>query len=315
MTTNGRPEPREGSVPGRTGDAAGKDPAGPQEPPGGLDAGTAERLLDGDPGVPLDDPRVADLARLLSRAAREADSLAGNARDERLVLTAFREARAGRARAGRAPAGGSQAVPGRRGARWRRASRPTRALAGGVAAVLLLGGVAIAEQTGALPHPFRSGNGTPAQTRSPHPSASSHGAPGTPGAGRTTAPPDPATPSAPATPAPRPSVHGPGTPAPTSLAGLCASYTHASRRGGQLDSTARRRLEAAAGGPAEIAAYCARLTGIPASGRGGTAASPPAAPAVPAAPAATAPRVRPSHAPRPAPPAGVTGPAKGRGRA
>lgn len=301
MTTNGRPEPREGSVPGRTGDVAGKDPAGREEPPGGLDAGTAERLLDGDPGVPIDDPRVADLARLLSRAAREADSLAGNARDERLLLQAFREARAGRAQAG----------PERRSARWRRASRPTRALAGGLAAVLLLGGVALAEQTGALPHPFRSGSSTPDRTRSPHPAAPSHGAPGTPRAGRTTAPAAPAVPSAPAKPAPRASVHGPGTPAPASLKGLCASYASASRHGEHLDSTAQRRLETAAGGPAEVASYCARLTGGRPPGRGG--ATPP-----PAAPAATAPRIRPSHAPRPAAPAkpaGVAGSAGGHGPA
>ncbi len=302
MTSNERPEPREGAFPGRTGDLAGRHRAGPEGQPGWLDAGTAERLLDGDPDLPHDDPRVADLARLLSKAARGADSRPGNADDERLVLQAFRGSR----QAGRTPAG-----PERRRTPWRRVSRPTRALVGGLAAASVLGGVAIAAQTGTLPHPFRSGEATPVQSPAPAPPAPAAGTPSAPGTGRPTTSPDRATaPAAPTGPSAHPSAPGASTPAPPSLKGLCASYARASERGEHLDSAAQRRLETAAGSPAEVAPYCARLTGGQPSGHGGAGSARPSAD-----PAAVTPQTPAPHASRRPTPAVVTGHAKGHGRA
>ncbi|MFI0895156.1 hypothetical protein [Streptomyces sp. NPDC020983] len=304
MTTNGRPEPREGSDPGLTGDLSGRHRAGPEGRPGRLDAGTAERLLDGDPGTPHGDPPTAELARLLSAAVEEADALAGRADDERLLLQAFRDA----SRAGRTPAGTE-----RRPARWRRASRPTRALVGGLAAASVLGGVAIAAQTGTLPHPFRSGNGTPVQSHAPDPVSPSPGPPGASGSARPTASPDPAAPGTSAGSSAHPSAPGASAPAVPSLRGLCASYTRASQHGEHLGATAQHRLETAAGGSAEVASYCARLTGgqTPDHGR----AAPPAAGAAPPAPPASAPQTPAPRASRPAAPGVASGHAKGHGRA
>jgi hypothetical protein len=297
MSTSGRPEPRDGSTPDRTGGGpAGESRPGPEERPGWLDAETAERLLDGGPGGPHDDPRVAELARLLSRAAEEAGSLTGGAEHERLVLQAFRDAR----RDGRTPAGQE-----RRRARWRRVSRPTKALVGGLAAAAVLGGVAIAAQTGALPHPFHSGSGTPGRSHSSAPPAPSSGTPGPAGTGRSTASPDRTAPT-PAAPSAHPSAPGASTPAEqSSVKGLCLSYVWASGHGERLDSAAQQRLEAAAGGSAEVASYCARLTGgrTPDRGRTAPATPPSAAPTTPApqtpTPRATSRRTAPAVATSP----------------
>jgi hypothetical protein len=304
MSTSGRPEPQDGSTPDRTGGGpAGESRPetegrpGPEELSGWLDAGTAERLLDGAPGGPQDDPRVAELARLLARAAEEAGSLTGGAEHERRVLQAFRDAR----REGRTPAGQE-----RRRARWRRVSRPTKALVGGLAAAAVLGGVAIAAQTGALPHPFHSGSGAPGRGHSSAPPAPSSGTPGPAGTGRPTASPDAAATTAPAAPSAHPSAPGASTPAEQSLKGLCLSYVWASRHGERLDSAAQHRLEAAAGGSAEVAPYCARLTGGRTPDRG--RATPPSADPTTPAPQTPAPRA----SSRRTAPAVATSPARGR---
>jgi hypothetical protein len=302
VTTNERPEQRKDSVPDQ--------PADPPEPPRGesagqsgwLDARTAERLLDAGLDASHDDPRAADLARLLASAVEEADVLPAGTDGEQLALQAFRDAR----RRARTPAGS-----GCRRARWRHASRPTKVLVGGIAAVSVLSGVAIAATTGTLPDPFRTGGGTPAESRSATAASPSAGASGT--AGPQQPAPDPSA-TAPAASPPAstpPAAPGASTLAPPSLKGLCTSYLRASQHGAHLEATAQRRLVAAAGSAAKVASYCAQLTGEhpPGHGKPSTAASPAAAapsasPPKAATPRAATPRAATPRAARPATPAG-----------
>ncbi|MEU6854989.1 hypothetical protein ABZ901_34300, partial [Actinacidiphila alni] len=156
-------------------------------------------------------------------------------------------------------------------------SRTAKVLIGGAAAVFALGGVAIAAQRGALPHPFGSGGGAPASATATAPRTPS-GVPGT----RDTSPPGPGTTTDAAHTAPPPSVlppptppaHTTGPPAVPGLKGLCQSYANAAAHRHALDAPSQARLEKAAGGPEKVAAYCARLTGTPAAhGRPTTAAT------------------------------------------
>jgi hypothetical protein len=148
---------------------------------------------------------------------------------------------------------------------------------GGAAVVLALGGVAIAVQTGALPHPFRSASTASA----PRPSTATHAVPRAPESppGAVGAPPPTHTAagvhSAP-TSSTRPSsssAHTTGAPAVPGLKGLCESYVKAARQGRKLDVPSQARLEQAAGGASEVDAYCARLTGATVVHGGSSAAS------------------------------------------
>ncbi|MBY8879790.1 hypothetical protein [Actinacidiphila acidipaludis] len=223
-----------------------------------LDEEVAERLLDGELDAAGVDGRAADLARLLALAASEADARPVRPDAERAVMAAFREAHAAGHRA--RPVRAAGAAPGRRRTRG---PRSLKALAGGVAAVFVLSGVAIAAETGTLTHPFHSGGGTPARTRSASPSGTvtgsaspSHDRP----AGTTGAPTH-------TTPGSSPSATPPSSPSPLpGVKGLCQSYAKASQHGHNLDSTAQRRLAAAAGGPAKIPAFCAQFTPAPPPG-------------------------------------------------
>lgn len=301
MTSNERPEQREGSVPGQPGDLSGGLDGRPAERLDWLDAETAERLLEGEAGTPGDDPRVADLARLLAMAVKEADTSSRSADDERLVLQAFRDAR------GAEP---TRAGFESRRARWWRASRPTKTLVGGVAAVCLLSGVAIAAQTGALPHPFHAGGGTTVPRNSASAVPPSSGTSTAAGTGRPAGPSNPATSGSSEGTSAHPSASGPSTLPLPSLKGLCVSYVRLSPRGEHLDSTAQRRLEAAAGGPGEVASYCARLTGAQPSGhRTAKTASPSAGPQ------STVPSTPGPRSSRPATPGPAAGATPGHGHA
>lgn len=302
MTASERPEQRKGSAPGQP----EKLPGRPQDEPAGqsgwLDAETADQLLDARLDAPHDDPRVTDLARLLATAVEEADSQPGSTNAERLVLQAFRDAHD----ADRAPARSGR----RRAARWRRASRPTKVLVGGIAAVSVLSGVALAATTGALPGPFHTGSGTPGESRPASATPPSTSASGAPGAGRPTPAPSATTPARPGQASTHPATPGKGAVAEPSLKGLCASYLRASQHGEHLESTAQRRLDAAAGSPADVASYCARLTTGQTSGHGKPATSTPSA----------TPRATPAHTPaprasRPAAPTVAASPTKGHGKA
>lgn len=301
MTTNDSPEPRKGSAPGQSGDLAGRSDAETAGQAGWLDAETADRLLEAGLDTPHSDQRVADLARLLATAVEEADSRPHSMNAERLAVQAFLDTRS----AGRRPAGSE-----RRRARWRNVSRPTKALVGGIAAVSVLSGVAIAAQTGTLPHPFHSGGGAPVESHSAPPATPSPSTSRGAGAGRPTISPNSTASNAPAAPSTHPSAPGASTPAPPSLKGLCTSYERASQRGEHLNSTAQLRLESAAGGPAEVASYCAHLIGGQTSGHGKAATSTPSEGLT-----ATTPQTPAPHAPRPAAPVVVAGPTTGHGHA
>src|SRR5690242_7279501 len=101
-----------------------------------MDTALVERLLDGAP-VEDADGRATRVARLL--AAASAPLPADPAR-ERMVLAAYRQAQ---------EAGTTRRRPSALG-------RRARVVAGGLAAVLALGGVAVAAQSGTLPNPFHS---------------------------------------------------------------------------------------------------------------------------------------------------------------
>jgi hypothetical protein len=303
MTTNERPEQRKGSVPHRPDDLPGRPRTEPAGQTGWLDAETAEQLLDAALDASHDDPRVADLARLLASAVEEADPLPGSTKGEQLVLQAFRDTRS----AARTAAG-----PGRRRARWRRPSRPTKVLVGGIAAVSVLSGVALAATTGTLPGPFHTGGGTPTESRSASATSPSAGQPTTTGAGRPTPAPSATTPTRSGQASTHPPTPGGSAVAEPSLKGLCASYLRASQRGAHLDSTAQRRLDAAAGSSADVASYCARLTGEQTPGHGKPTA---AAPPVTATPSATALKTPAPRVSRPAAPAVAASPTTSRGHA
>jgi hypothetical protein len=286
MTANERPEEqREDSVRERTGDRPERPRDEPAAQTGWLEAETAEQLLDARLDASQDDPRVTYLARLLAGAVEEADALPGDADREQLVLRAFRHTHR---------AAGAPAYSGHRPARRRRASRRTQVLVGGIAAVSVLSGVAIAATTGTLPGPFHTAEGRPAESRSAGAASPSSGASGTAGAGRPTLPSSAGASAPSGGVSAHPATPGGSTAAQQTLKGLCVAYLRASQRGEHLDSTAQRRLEAAAGSSAEVASYCARLTADRTPGRGKPTT---------AAPSANAPKTPAPHVSRPATPA------------
>ncbi|MFD3452725.1 hypothetical protein ACFWVC_11110 [Streptomyces sp. NPDC058691] len=250
-----------------------------------MDAALVERLLDGD-DVAQSDDRVADLARVLTAAA---EPVPGNPEHERAALAAFREARDAY-QEGAARTASWRPWRGRQGGQKTRRQRRLKAVIGGAAAVFVLGGVAIAAQTGTLlPGPLPSGPGTP--TRVPSATAS--------GVGTATAHPHATSGSAPATASPRtsrrtsPAPTHPGgapvTPPAAALKGLCESYVKAAAHGKSLESSSKARLERVAGGKGEVAAYCARLTGTVAGHDGGATTTRAAQPSHPAGPKASPP--------------------------
>ncbi len=266
-------------------------------PDGRPRARDAERLLDGR-GTGSGDPATADLARLLSAAA---GPLPGRPEDEAAALAAFRAAVADRSAPEGAAAGPAPVRPPAAAAARRRS---LKVVIGGVVAAFALSGVALAAQTGALPHPFGH-HPAPSTTRTGTGGSStgaSRPAPGTSGAPASPSASDTPSGASPGTSAPGPSAseknHGSGT------KGLCQAYENAAEMGKTLDSSAQERLARAAGGADQVASYCARLIGPTDSGEhtGGPTApaesSGPTASAAPTTPAsaveATGPAAKPS---------------------
>ncbi|SHN37653.1 hypothetical protein [Actinacidiphila paucisporea] len=230
----------------------------------------AERLLDGKEIAQESagsDPRIADLARLLTAAD---GTLAGRADDERAALQAFAREFT------QAPAQARGGVSGRSVRRSVRGSRGAKAMIGGAAALFALGGVAIAAQTGALPRPFHSGTSAPVTgkaTTAPATPSNRQSIPKATGATRRPAPFSPP-------PVTHPQ-HTTGAPEVPGLKGLCESHLKAAQRGRSLDSPSLSRLEEAAGSAAGVDAYCSALTSQP----GGHTPSPASHPTHPTHPA------------------------------
>ncbi|MFG2310679.1 hypothetical protein ACGFS9_18690 [Streptomyces sp. NPDC048566] len=269
-----------------------------------LDADAAERLLRGEPLEAVDEGAREQLERLAGvlgaltpKTAPTCDELPGEA----AALAAFRKAREsgeevaaprGRHGLGRPGAHSADAGVVRLGrpvarARRTRWGRPARF---GLAAVLtagMVGGVAVAAGTGALPTPFTHEHPDPAASvtavRTPDRSPAPAGPTVSPGAGSVVPAPDGAThrPSGDAS-----ATGGTGTPsgppgadAPASAGSTPAwlSRARASCRdvldGKKVDDDRRRFLEHAAGGGNRVRLYCASLLKQPAangSAAGGT---------------------------------------------
>ncbi|MDX3236400.1 hypothetical protein PV392_12045 [Streptomyces sp. ME03-5709C] len=227
-----------------------------------MDAALAERLLDG-AAVQDGDARAAGVARLLAAATA---ALPTDPERERMALAGYRQVReAGTAR------------------RRRSALRPrARWVAGGLAAVFALGGVAFAAQSGTLPNPFH------APRTGPRPVSTGSAGSAAPVAPTSPAPPA-ATTTAPTTTAPtstppsglvtgRSSGAPPTTPGPRTVPpglteaerrGLCQAYAKAAGRGEAMDAARQSVLERAAGGKTSVAPYCERVlgSGAPAKSR------------------------------------------------
>ncbi|MBM9508875.1 hypothetical protein [Actinacidiphila acididurans] len=226
-----------------------------------LAADDAERLLSGQAPGGADD-ELAGLVRLLVAAG---EPLPCRAEDELAVLDAFRQvSAAGRPGDARRRGAAPLLAP-------QRSRRQVKALVGGVAAAFTLSGVAIAAQTGALPHPFHSG-GTPHRRPAPpvtvsdtapganRPAGTAGPAAGSPAGRNPAAPTHPAHPTHPVT----------GSHADTDNHGLCESYTQAAKQGHQASVSIRLRLSQAAGGEAKVDSYCAAVigAGTPTNGAG-----------------------------------------------
>jgi hypothetical protein len=201
-----------------------------------------ERLIAGDPTGPDHD----GLAALLAAASAPAspDELAGERAAVARLSAAYRDA--------------GRPVRPRRSTRRTRILSSVRALTVKVtaaAAVLAVGGTAVAAQTGNLPpaaqdraHRIFSALGVPAPETAAPPVI-----PAPSGPGRTRPPA--------ATPTPRPGAVASADPA---VAGLCRAWQAAREnpRGKALPATSRRALAAAAGGQSNVPAFCAaRLAG------------------------------------------------------
>ncbi|WP_326653957.1 hypothetical protein [Streptomyces sp. NBC_01750] len=178
------------------------------------------------------------LDELLAAAARPAP--AAPEAEERAVA-AFRTARDE----------GGPTAPTRRMDDWRPVAprigtRWIKVGLGTLVAGLALGGVAMA--AGAIPTPF----GDTLEKPGPRPGASSPQDMESPGRVR---------PSGPVPSAAGPAARPPGERPPTAQDQLAQCRVYGSKQGPgrALDSTARQRLENAAGGPGAVAAYCARL--------------------------------------------------------
>ncbi|WP_052411083.1 hypothetical protein [Streptomyces sp. NRRL S-118] len=143
-----------------------------------------------------DGPR-GPAAALLAAAVRGDGAV--DPRGEERVLAAFRAARDEGAHAGRRTRRRDDWRPGRE----QRRRRSARATALGLAATVLLGGVAVAGQTGAIDSPFGGGDGGGAVPGTAPASTPAHTTPGTPHAEGERRPSGPA-------PTARPGKPGPG---------------------------------------------------------------------------------------------------------
>lgn len=218
----------------------------------------AERLPGGEPGSP-GDPVEQALAGLLEAVRGEVRRPARpGSPGEEAAVEAFRRARDAR----------SAGTAVRRRPAGRSLRLPARTAAAAVAGALLLGGAAVAAETGVISIPF-----------GPHPDAASPAAtaPGGPSAAPGTGTfPDPDGATAPG-PVPLPSGSAPAaglTPGPLppgslghdrgdregrdALAGLCRLYQ---TQTGRLTAAQLDRLTAAAGGARTVPDYCRELLG------------------------------------------------------
>jgi hypothetical protein len=241
----------------------------PELPDGALDALLTGDLVTDEACAGLQ-PAAALLAAL--NAAPEDGELAGHAR----VLAEFRRR-------------DGMPVHARRSARRRPrllTLLTAKAAAAAAVAATALGGVAAAAYTGTLPAPAQqfahSVIGAPSQQPSHRP--------GTPQA-------TPARPDATSPDATSPDATGPDATGPAAY-GLCTAYAHAKAHGtASQKAVAFRNLAAAAGGAAEIAAYCTAVP-HPGSSQPGRPAS---APTHPAGHRASHPTGKPSSHPAPHP--------------
>ncbi|WP_431959580.1 hypothetical protein [Actinacidiphila sp. bgisy160] len=227
-----------------------------------MDAALVERLLDG-VGVEDADSRATLLADLLAAASAP---LPADPAQERVVLTAYRQAR---------DAGSTRRRPSALG-------RRARVAAGGLAAVFALGGVAFAAQSGTLPNPFHSARTGPR----PVPSGSAGSAAPVASASST---PVAATPTAPMSTPPVGPTAGKSSGAPSATPGsrttppgltdaepkgLCEAYVKATGRGEAMEAAARATLERVAGGKEAMGPYCDRVLGSGATTKPQAPASP-----------------------------------------
>ncbi|HEY3480518.1 MAG TPA: hypothetical protein VGL02_16610, partial [Streptomyces sp.] len=187
-----------------------------------------------------------------------------------------------------------------RGARVVRRGRPTgfgarigsgrsaKALAGGLAAVFALGGVAVAAGTGVLPGPFRGGvharalpsaatgdsGSAVSGSRVPRGTGPDAQDRGTPGAGATRSttgvtggPTAAGTPTGSMSEPPATPSGSPANRQQQVVRALCRSYLEAARQGRYMDEKPLSRLQRRAGGAQRVAAFCKRvLAGAPAAG-------------------------------------------------
>jgi hypothetical protein len=222
----------------------------------------AERLLNGE-DVEDADAATADLARLLAAAG---EPMKGRPEDEQAALQAFRAFRQAEQRV-RSDREGRLAGAARR---WVRGPRSVKALVGGIAAVLVLSGVAIAAKTGALPPPFHSAPAPPSSSSSSVGGRSPGAAgltPDTSESDGTVSAPAPAG-AAPGSVSPSANSSSPfpaetvsGKPADPEMKGQCKAYVKAGHKGRTVDAATLARLSQAAGGTDKVDAYCAALLG------------------------------------------------------
>ncbi|MEU9009985.1 hypothetical protein AB0D12_09385 [Streptomyces sp. NPDC048479] len=198
-----------------------------------------------------DAPRTPELDALLGAARRRGEF---DPAGEERALRAFRPAR---------DEGGVRAAP----VRWRRSrddwrpggqrhwAQALKALAAGVAAAAALGGVAVAAGEGAIPSPFGGVvQPEPVRTAPTEPGVEEGGAGGARGEGAPQGPVRPTQSSADDAPPGRP-----GTARDT--AAHCRQYLAAVSRPGKTPrGKPMAELEAAAGGPDAVRAYCERLS-------------------------------------------------------
>ncbi|WP_274913732.1 hypothetical protein [Streptomyces sp. WZ-12] len=270
-----------------------------------LDKDAAERLLRGEPVGSQVGDGARELEQLLKAAAAAGSGRPGSAAlpGEEAALAAFRRAGHGPGAHPRDPVGGAT-LPTVRAARGNRLTeriglaRPFRHGFAVALAVCAISGIAVAAGTGVLPTPFHgsepepgasvSAAETPSTFETQEPATTTgdtNPTPGTSPGGRTPTP--GATPSpgdshgTGRTPdAPSPSASSPGedvAPLPDDggggkkklLLAVCKNYESGKR--GDLDRDALRRLEAKAGGPDRVHAFCRQYLsqlGAPGGGSG-----------------------------------------------
>ncbi|OLB82503.1 MAG: hypothetical protein AUI14_00490 [Actinobacteria bacterium 13_2_20CM_2_71_6] len=201
-----------------------------------LTAREAEQLLTGQPVAP--DRRA--LARLLAAAA--APARPGELAGERLAVEAY-------SRAYHQPVGA-----GRRGGLARAVRRTALVKATVGATVLLVGGAALAAETGRLPAPAQQSAhdllypfGVPAPRQEPP-------------AGQVEQPPNHRMPVPATSPSGAVASVAPHAVTPSAdVATLCRSYLGALARHEPVDPEVHQKLVALAGGPKKIVGYCGRL--------------------------------------------------------